>query len=336
MRSKLAVAVLILNITLSVSGAARRRAVSLPHPDDSSPSVWLRTHAHALQDVELIADRSDLEPLRIMIGAASLVGLGDATHGTHEFYAVKLRIVDFLVREMGFNTVAVEGPVQEFQRINAWVQGGPGDPVDLLHRTRSDWGFEFWDYEEMLTVIQWMHDYNANRGASPAISIAGVDPWDPQHPVDRRTREDAMVSKALELHAASTGTVLWMHQEHIGKIANPWLGERPIGRILTERLGDQFFVIGTLAGTGTYFDIDLVVPPVFPPPPAGTYESLFATAGVRYLLVPLDGNLPAWLAAPANYRTAGITGGPALLSTTLAGKLDAVVYVQEMTPTRRL
>ena len=336
MRSKLAVVVLILCITSSVSAAGRRRAISLPHPDDSSPATWLRTHAYALQGVELTADRSDLAALRPMIGAASLVGLGDATHGTHEFYAVKLRIVDFLVREMGFDTVAVEGPVQEFQRINAWVHGGPGDPVDLLHRTRRDWGFEFWDYDEMLTVIQWMHDYNANRGGSPAISIAGVDPWDPQHPVDRRTREDAMVSNALALHAASSGMVLWMHQEHIGKIPNPWLGDRPIGRILAERLGDQFFVIGTLAGAGTYFDIDLVVPPVFPPPHSGTYESLFQTAGVQYLLVPLRGDLPAWLAAPADYRTAGITGGPALLSTTLAGKLDAVVYVQEMTPTRRL
>ena len=47
-------------------------------------------------------------PLKKIIGEARIVALGEATHGTHEFFQMKHRMLEFLVEEMGFNTFAME------------------------------------------------------------------------------------------------------------------------------------------------------------------------------------------------------------------------------------
>jgi erythromycin esterase len=418
MRRLLAVS-LVLALLVPTAEASRRRSVSRGRAqvvDNSPPAQWLRANAHVLQTVELINDHSDLEPLRSMIGSATVVGLGDDTHGTHEFYAVKLRILEFLVREMGFDALAVEGPFTVFEKLNVYIQGGAGDPRVLLRETRA-LGYEFWDFEEMLAVVEWMRGYNAQRGNRPVIEIAGADTFDPKGSADAvvaylRTVDPAAANStqtqytcvyanerndncrgkalnilsALESRRAELGAItgfrafddavqnartitqytllgqsnrdaalaantlwirdhrgssrriaVWMHQEHVGRNASPWIGQRPAGRILAETLGSSYFVIGTLAGSGTYRDpAGVVIPPIYPAAPDGTYERMFAAAGASFLLVPLRGSLPEWLSQPASYRTAGISSGPNLLEARLADKLDAVVYVETMTPTRVL
>ena len=165
---------------LPVEGAGRRRAVrSAPGRvvQPGTPAEWLAANAFQLQTVELSSDRSDLAALHTIAGGADIVGLGDATHGTHEFYAVKLRIIDYLVREMGFDVVAFEGAFPLFEQINVYVQGGPGDPRALLNEGRL-LDYVFWDVEEMLAVIEWARDYNLHRGTKPAVEIAGADIFD--------------------------------------------------------------------------------------------------------------------------------------------------------------
>jgi erythromycin esterase len=176
-------AAVIVVLLLCVSTAdARRRSVrsgpSLP-PNTGTPAGWLAANAHALTTTDLISDRSDLAPLGPIVGSAGVVGLGDGTHGTREFYTVKLRILDYLVHELDFDVVSFEASFPLFDRINAYVQGGPGDPRALLGEA-GKLGYPFWDSEEILAVVEWMRDYNAHRGARPAISIAGADVWEPR------------------------------------------------------------------------------------------------------------------------------------------------------------
>lgn len=157
------------------AGAARRRAVRHPATRNlSTPAAWLAHNAHPLTTVELTTDDSDLEPLRSIAGSARVVGLGDGTHGTHEFYTVKHRLVDFLVREMSFDVLAFEAPFPTFNALDQYVQGGGGDPRALLKRAAAV-GYVFWDSEEILAVIEWMRAYNAHRGERPAVHIVGID-----------------------------------------------------------------------------------------------------------------------------------------------------------------
>jgi erythromycin esterase len=167
-------------LTVSLTAAPRRHAAAppAPTPADATPQRWLAENAHVLSSIELTPSTADLFPLRAMIGSAHVVGLGDITHGTHEFYTVKLRVVDMLVREMGFDVIAFEAPFPLVERINTYVQTGVGDPRALLGEMYPLTYF-FWDAEEILDVVEWMRNYNVHRGGKPPLQIVGLDVTQP-------------------------------------------------------------------------------------------------------------------------------------------------------------
>src|SRR6266852_4359212 len=70
--------------------------------------TWIRQHAISLKTSEPGGSDDDLQPLQQIVGNATIVGLGEASHGTHEFFTMKHRILEFLVSHMGFNTFAME------------------------------------------------------------------------------------------------------------------------------------------------------------------------------------------------------------------------------------
>src|SRR5438067_7356969 len=78
--------------------------------------------AHPLQGAP-----DDYEPLLALIGNARFVLLGEATHGTHEFYAERARITRALIERFGFNAVAVEADWPDAYRVNRYVRGETSD-----------------------------------------------------------------------------------------------------------------------------------------------------------------------------------------------------------------
>ena len=80
----------------------------LSHRHDNLLS-WLRQHAIPLKTVEAGCGFDDLQPLKPVIGSARIVALGEATHGTREFFQLKHRLLEFLVTEMDFTTFRNRG-----------------------------------------------------------------------------------------------------------------------------------------------------------------------------------------------------------------------------------
>src|SRR6476659_8959657 len=76
----------------------------------------------------------DYDPLLELVGDARFVLLGEATHGSHEFYAERARITKRLIREKGFSAVAVEADWPDAYRVNRYVQGigSDADAVEAL------------------------------------------------------------------------------------------------------------------------------------------------------------------------------------------------------------
>jgi erythromycin esterase len=169
---------LVLSLLTVADAAPRRRAVRFPTSDLVTPEGWLRAKAMVLDATELVPSRVDLAPLGRLIGDRTVVALGDGTHGTHEFYTVKLRIIDYLVREKGFDVLAIEAPFATFNAIDAYVQGGPGDARKMVADIELTL-FPFWNAEEILQVVEWMREYNAHRGERPAVHFAGMDVFEP-------------------------------------------------------------------------------------------------------------------------------------------------------------
>src|SRR4029079_13630722 len=84
----------------------------------SLPLDVLRTAAHRLADGKIA-----LDPLIDLAGDAAFVLLGEASHGTHEFYSSRAAITERLIKEKGFQAVAVEADWPDAYRVNHFIRG---------------------------------------------------------------------------------------------------------------------------------------------------------------------------------------------------------------------
>ena len=85
-----------------------------------------------------LRDEADLDPILDRIGDAGIVAIGEASHGTHEYYAWRAALTRRLIEERDFRFVAVEGDWPDCQRVDATVRGGSARPDEALL------GYERW------------------------------------------------------------------------------------------------------------------------------------------------------------------------------------------------
>lgn len=106
-----------------------------------------------------LATPRDLDPLLELVGDARYVLLGEATHGTSQFYRWRAAITRRLVEEKGFSFVAVEGDWPDCMRVNRYVRG-EADPAatarEVLHAFER-WPTWMWANEETVDLAEWMH-----------------------------------------------------------------------------------------------------------------------------------------------------------------------------------
>lgn len=133
--------------------------------------TWIRQHAIPLKTAEPGGSDVDLLPLQQVVGDASIVGLGEATHGTHEFFTIKQRVLEFLVEHMGFTTFALENGWDSSRLVDQYVLTGNGNLDALL----VDDLYPTWQTQEVRDLIEWMRTYNATH--STKIHFAGIDCW---------------------------------------------------------------------------------------------------------------------------------------------------------------
>ena len=105
-----------------------------------------------IQHIEAGHGFDDLQPLKALLNEAKVVGLGETTHGTREFFQFKHRLLEFLVTEMGFTALVIEGSYTGFQPINDYTLHGVGDPASVL----TGQGYVVWDTEELAAMVAWM------------------------------------------------------------------------------------------------------------------------------------------------------------------------------------
>lgn len=132
----------------------------------------IRAAAHPLQ-----RSASDFDPLLERIGDASVVLLGEASHGTHEFYGARAELTRRLIEEKGFDAVAVEADWPDAYRANRYVRGAGDDP----DAERALSGFErfpawMWRNTDVVDFIGWLRDYNdALVRGRPRVGFYGLD-----------------------------------------------------------------------------------------------------------------------------------------------------------------
>ena len=140
--------------------------------DTAKPAAqveWIRAKAIPLKTVEAGNGFDDMMPMKGIVGDARVVALGEATHGTREFFQLKHRMVEFLATQMGFTIFTIEANMPEAYKLNDYVLHGKGDPKALLR------GMYFWTWqtEEVLAMVEWMREFN--QSGKGHIEFTGFD-----------------------------------------------------------------------------------------------------------------------------------------------------------------
>src|SRR5437763_99183 len=115
-------------------------AVTARAQQSDQAAEWIRANAIRLSTAEDGHGFADMQALKPLIGNARIVSLGEATHGTREFFQLKHRMLEFLATEMGFTIFSIEANMPEAYRLNDYVLNGTGDPAELLR------GMYFWTW----------------------------------------------------------------------------------------------------------------------------------------------------------------------------------------------
>ncbi|WP_030764977.1 erythromycin esterase family protein [Streptomyces sp. NRRL F-2664] len=138
-----------------------------------SPEAALGRAAHPLRTTEPRGGLADLRPFGRMVGDARVVGLGEATHSSHEFFTVKHRVFRYLVEEKGFRAFALEAPWSTGLRLDAHLLRGEGDLQQIMDEEFQG-TYRWWNNAEYRDLLQWMRAYNVEHPQDP-VRFVGDD-----------------------------------------------------------------------------------------------------------------------------------------------------------------
>ena len=125
-------------------------------------------------DFDMIIDRA---------GERQLVLLGESSHGTVEFYSLRVEITKRLISEKKFSFVAVEGDWSSIDRLNQYVKNMP----DALKSAKEvllsfdRWPEWMWKNHEIEKLAEWLREYNTDLSSDKKVGFHGMDvygPWD--------------------------------------------------------------------------------------------------------------------------------------------------------------
>ena len=155
----------------SHAGSVWRQArARVAEPRTASDAELADAVAHAAEPFDAIED-INLEPFLQRMGDARVVLLGEASHGTSEFYRLRERITRELITRKGFSFVAIEGDWPDAARIDQHVRG------DMAHEDAWSGFARFptwmWRNEEVRGFVEWLREHNAQ--AAQPVAFRGLD-----------------------------------------------------------------------------------------------------------------------------------------------------------------
>lgn len=119
----------------------------------------------------------DLDPLLERVGDARYVLIGEASHGTHEFYLWRAALTRRLIEEKGFTLIGVEGDWPDCYAVNQSVTLAPSSPTDPAQVLAGfdRWPRWMWANEEVVTFTRWLREHNSLLPETQRVGFFGLD-----------------------------------------------------------------------------------------------------------------------------------------------------------------
>jgi protein-L-isoaspartate(D-aspartate) O-methyltransferase len=154
--------------------ATESRIAHAPRPAGRHALVQLVTESARRFDT---IEEVDLGPILERIGDARLVLLGEATHGTSEFYRFRERLTRELITGKGFDFVAIEGDWPDAARVDRYVRqrphpAGERPPTNVPFARFPTW---MWRNQEVRQLVEWLRQHNAGRPPEARVGFHGLD-----------------------------------------------------------------------------------------------------------------------------------------------------------------
>lgn len=159
---------------------------------DSASRLWREQSPDAalFSEIQSLArplrEPRDLDPLMEAIGDSRYVLLGEATHGTSEFYTWRTEISRRLITEKGFSFIAVEGDWPDCYAVDRFVKGLGADSTQKMLHAFSRWPTWMWANREIVDLVNWMSIHNERSPSTKQVGFYGLDVyslWDSMHSV---------------------------------------------------------------------------------------------------------------------------------------------------------
>lgn len=196
------------------------------------------------------------------ISNSSIIGIGESTHGTHEFFQAKVELFKLLVQHHGFNTFILESIDDRCDDINSYIHAGDGHPEELVNKL-----FYVYRTTELLDLVKWLHKHHDRF----PVRFLGIDKrkyaddYSSGYTIDRvnvRDERMALVIKRYTEQNPGAKSMIWAHDTHVAAYINPPelapdTRHVPMGEHLRNWFGNNYYSVAQLFGSG-YFNAALI------------------------------------------------------------------------------
>lgn len=164
-----------------------------------------------IQTISPDSNLTDIKQLIPLLKDKEIIGLGEATHGTHEFFVYKHRLVKLLTTKADFKIFVIEADFAGSQTMNNYILHGEGDPLNALYNM----GVGVWMTNEFVAMVEWMRQYNSTQKPENKIRFYGSDMQNPQ--IAAKKIKDYLLNEQKLNTTIETGLELFINRNQIKK-----------------------------------------------------------------------------------------------------------------------
>lgn len=165
--------------------------------DDATVVQHLRQRAIAIDSV------GDFTPLVARCAAARLILLGDGSHGSHEFYALRRVLSMQLIEQQALDFIALEAECYFVESLDRYVRDLPGAAAnaELAMQAFRGWRSWVWNNQQMALLLEALREHNLQRAPDARVALYGLDFLDFGHSLAELTKDPQLAAPATALRA---------------------------------------------------------------------------------------------------------------------------------------